>query len=65
MSFTLKVFGGVSLAAHAGPLSGSAVQRHRLAVLAVLAVSHPRAVSRDKLLAWLWPSVTPSAPVAC
>jgi DNA-binding SARP family transcriptional activator len=55
MSFTLKVFGGVSLAAHAGPLSGSAVQRHRLAVLAVLAVSHPRAVSRDKLLAWLWP----------
>ncbi len=55
MSFALKLLGGMTLEGEQGPLTGPAVQRHRLALLAVLAASRPRAVSRDKLMAWLWP----------
>jgi DNA-binding SARP family transcriptional activator len=55
MSFSLKVLGGISVTGDRGPLTGPAVQRHRLALLAILATSRPRAVSRDKLMAWLWP----------
>lgn len=54
MSFSLKLFGGVSLERAGTPLSGPVVQRHRLALLAVLAASR-RPVSRDKLMALLWP----------
>jgi TolB-like protein/DNA-binding SARP family transcriptional activator/Flp pilus assembly protein TadD len=53
--FLLRLFGGASLEDGSGLLSGRAVQRHRLALLAILALEHPRAVSRDKLIAWLWP----------
>jgi DNA-binding SARP family transcriptional activator/Flp pilus assembly protein TadD len=55
MSFSLKLLGGVALAGDRGALSGPAVQRHRLALLALLAIARPRAVSRDKLMASLWP----------
>jgi DNA-binding SARP family transcriptional activator len=55
MSFSLKLLGGIALAGETGPLTGPAAQRHRLALLALLATSRPRAVSRDKLMAWLWP----------
>jgi DNA-binding SARP family transcriptional activator/Flp pilus assembly protein TadD len=55
MSFSLKLLGGLTLAGENGPLTGPAVQRHRLALLALLAGARPRAVSRDKLMAWLWP----------
>lgn len=55
MPFSLKLFGGVALAGEGGPVSGPAVQRHRLALLAVLAAAQSRPVSRDKLMAWLWP----------
>jgi len=55
MSFTLRLFGGATLAGEQGPLSGPAVQRHRLALLALLAGAWPRPVSREKLMAWLWP----------
>ena len=55
MSFSLKLLGGAALAGEHGLLSGPAVQRHRLALLALLALARPRAVSRDKLVAWLWP----------
>ena len=54
MSFSLKLLGGIALAGETGPLTGPAVQRHRLALLALLAAAHPRAVSRDKLMAGLW-----------
>jgi DNA-binding SARP family transcriptional activator/Flp pilus assembly protein TadD len=54
MSFSLKLFGGIALAGETGPLTGPPVQRHRLALLALLAATHPRAVSRDKLMAALW-----------
>lgn len=52
---SIKLFGGASLEGEDGPFSGPAAQRHRLALLALLAASHPRAVSRDKLVAYLWP----------
>jgi DNA-binding SARP family transcriptional activator len=55
MSFSLKLFGGILLEGDAGPMAGPAVQRHRLALLAALALARPRAVGRDKLIAWLWP----------
>ncbi len=55
MSFSLKLLGGIALEGKSGPLAGPAVQRHRLALLALLATARPRAVSRDKLMAWLWP----------
>jgi DNA-binding SARP family transcriptional activator len=55
MSFSLKLFGGATLITGDGPAAGPALQRHRLALLSLLAAAHPRAVSRDKLVAALWP----------
>src|SRR5262245_413971 len=55
MAFSLKLFGGVSLESNGASMSGPAVQRHRLAMLALLAVSRQRSPTRDKLMAWLWP----------
>ena len=54
MRCSLKTFGGASLAGDTGPLTGPAAQRHRLALLVLLA-GHPRGLSRDKLLGYLWP----------
>jgi serine/threonine-protein kinase len=51
----LRTLGGLSLTSDTGPLSGAAVQRRRLAVLAALAVAGPHGLSRDRLLALLWP----------
>ena len=55
MSFSLKLLGGISLDGPEGPVTGPAIQRHRLALLAVLALSRSHTVSRDKLMALLWP----------
>jgi len=55
MSFSLRLLGGIALEGDGGPVTGPAVQRNRLALLAALAVSRPRAVSRDKLMALFWP----------
>jgi serine/threonine-protein kinase len=51
----LRTFGGISLASGSAPLTGAATQRRRLALLALLAVAGERGVSRDKLVAYLWP----------
>lgn len=53
--FLLRLFGGVHLEDESGPLSGRVAQRRRLALLAMLALEHPRPVGRDKLIALLWP----------
>lgn len=37
------------------PLNGGAAHRHRIALLALLALTQPRGLSRDRLIAWLWP----------
>jgi hypothetical protein len=50
----LKLFGGAVIQSGNTPLGGPAAHRHRLALLAILAVSG-RPMSRDKLVAYLWP----------
>lgn len=55
MPLSLSLLGGATLQGSAGPLRGPASQRHRLALLAVLAAHHPRPVSREKAAALLWP----------
>jgi DNA-binding SARP family transcriptional activator len=51
----INTFGGLSLRQGDAPLTGAPSQRRRLALLAVLAVAGKKGVSRDKLLAMLWP----------
>jgi DNA-binding SARP family transcriptional activator len=51
----LTLFGRPALVADGGMLSGRAAQRHRLALLALLAVAPGNALSRDKVIACLWP----------
>jgi DNA-binding SARP family transcriptional activator/predicted ATPase len=51
----LRLLGSPSLGGNGSALSGPATQRHRLALLALLASSRARPQSRDKLVAWLWP----------
>ena len=51
----LRAFGGLTLARGDEDLTGAATQRRRLAILALLAVSREAGLSRDKLVAYLWP----------
>ncbi|MDQ2666740.1 MAG: FlgO family outer membrane protein [Gemmatimonadota bacterium] len=51
----LLTFGGLSLVNDGIPVTGAASQRSRLALLAVLASCGSAGISRDKLLALLWP----------
>jgi len=53
--YRLNLFGGVSIDGMEGPVIGRAVQRHRLALLGILAASLSPGVSRDKLVMYLWP----------
>lgn len=52
---SLRLLGGPSLCGNGSTLTGPATQRHRLALLTLLASSRSRPQSRDKLVAWLWP----------
>jgi serine/threonine-protein kinase len=51
----LRTFGGLSVEANGAPLTGAAVQRKTLALLALLAAAGKNGLSRDKLIAYLWP----------
>ncbi|MEO8089731.1 MAG: BTAD domain-containing putative transcriptional regulator [Gemmatimonadales bacterium] len=51
----LKTFGGLSVEIEGLPGTGAAQQRKTLALLALLATSGRRGLSRDKLIAALWP----------
>jgi TolB-like protein/DNA-binding SARP family transcriptional activator/Tfp pilus assembly protein PilF len=53
--FSSKLFGGASIEGADGPLTGRVAQRRRLGLLALLAASPERGLSRDKLVAYLWP----------
>jgi TolB-like protein/DNA-binding SARP family transcriptional activator/Flp pilus assembly protein TadD len=55
MSFYLRLLGGASIEGPDGPLTGRGAQRHRLALLAMLATSSRGGITRDKLIAFLWP----------
>jgi DNA-binding SARP family transcriptional activator len=50
-----RTLGTLRLEAEDGPVTGPAVQRHRLALLALLAVAPGHQVSRDRAVALLWP----------
>ena len=51
---TLRLLGGAVIQSGDTPLGGPAAHRHRLALLALLA-ANGRPMSRDKLVAFLWP----------
>jgi TolB-like protein/DNA-binding SARP family transcriptional activator len=51
----LRTFGGLSVSVDGAPGSGAAQQRKTLALLALLAAASRDGISRDKLLAYLWP----------
>jgi len=51
----LRMLGGSSLLRDGVAVSGAAAQRRRIALLAILAVAGEAGISRDKLLALLWP----------
>src|SRR2546422_3398832 len=51
----LKTFGGLSVAAETASARGAAQHRKTLALLALLAAARRRGMSRDKLIAYLWP----------
>jgi DNA-binding SARP family transcriptional activator len=51
----LHTFGGVSLFRGDENLTGAVTQRRRLGILVLLAAAGPAGMSRDKLLAYLWP----------
>jgi DNA-binding SARP family transcriptional activator len=51
----VHTFGGLTLTVEDSPVTGVLTQRRRLALLALLAVARERGVSRDKLIAYLWP----------
>ena len=55
--FYLELFGSPSVrrGEDGGSIRGRAGQRHRLALLAVLAISGARGLSRERLMALLWP----------
>lgn len=53
--FQLLLLGPTSLAGSAGPLTGRAAQRRRLALLALLGSSPDATLSRDQLVGLLWP----------
>ncbi|GLC25104.1 BTAD domain-containing putative transcriptional regulator [Roseisolibacter agri] len=52
---SLRFLGTPELLQEGRVVTGAAAQRHRVALLALLAHAAPRAVSRDRLLALLWP----------
>src|SRR6476619_4373757 len=51
----LRTFGGLSVDIDGIPGTGAAQQRKTLGLLALLAASGQRGLSRDKLIATLWP----------
>ncbi|HEX6134257.1 MAG TPA: BTAD domain-containing putative transcriptional regulator [Longimicrobiales bacterium] len=55
MSARLRTLGGLSLDLGDPPATGRATQRKRLALLALLAAARNGGLSRDKIIAYLWP----------
>jgi len=51
----LRTFGGLTLLQDGDVITGAPTQRRQLALLALLAVAGEEGVSRDKILAYLWP----------
>ncbi|HYR12061.1 MAG TPA: BTAD domain-containing putative transcriptional regulator [Longimicrobium sp.] len=58
---SLTLLGDPALSGPGGPVTGRAIYRRRLALLAVLAVARGRPVGRERLLALLWPELSAEA----
>src|SRR6185369_12149756 len=52
---TVQLLGGASLRSDDGPLTGPPSQRHRIALLTLIACAWPQPLARDRALALLWP----------
>ncbi|MDB4875363.1 MAG: transcriptional activator protein [Gemmatimonadetes bacterium] len=52
---TISFFGGAAIQADGVPIGGRAAHRHPLALLALLVVNGGKPMTRDKLIALLWP----------
>ena len=52
---TVQLLGGPCLRSDDTTLTGPPAQRHRIALLALIASSWPQPISRDKAMAMLWP----------
>src|SRR4051812_9542855 len=52
---TVQLLGGACLRSGDAPLGGPPAQRHRIALLALIAGSWPQPLSRDRAMAMLWP----------
>src|SRR5256712_9480722 len=52
---TVRVFGGLAVERDGAQCGGAAARRKTLALLALLAGTGRRGLSRDKLIAYLWP----------
>jgi TolB-like protein len=52
---TVQLLGGACLRSGDAPLSGPPVQRHRIALLALIVAAWPQPLSRDRAMAMLWP----------
>jgi TolB-like protein len=55
--FRMRTLGGAVVEGPVGPVEGSASQRKPLAFLALLASAGERGMSRDRIIAYLWPGV--------
>lgn len=55
----IRMLGGAVVEGAAGAILGAAAQRKSLALLALLAVTGDRGMSRDKIVAYLWPETDP------
>ena len=51
----IALFGGAAIQVGGVPLGGRAAHRHPLAILALLVANAGRPITRDKLIALLWP----------
>ena len=56
--FTLHVLGGARIEGPTGRLAGEAVQRHRLALLALFAAARSKRLARERVIAILWPEAS-------
>ncbi len=59
--YNLRFLGGASIEGPEGPVAGPAAQARRLAFLACLAAARGKPVSRDTLIAMLWPESAPES----
>lgn len=59
-AITVRLLGGAAIEEAGEPLGGRAAHRHALGLLALLSTSPSHTVSRDKLVAMLWPDADPA-----